>query len=290
MIRSLCLLLGVTSILTAEPRAPFVMPLNQYAIHEVPISTASDTSLLFPDDVPLVLGKPLTDGKQPGQVYCQQAQNAKHIVLRQLEEGSEVLMQTTVNGKVYVFRLVGSTQPATVIYCTLAGHTPPAVEIASANVQKTKRSVSEERVGELIRLTKEAAFLKPLLPHEYEGFSSRRVSMSSELENGLSTEITGVGKFRREDTLIIFGSIQNGGKKTAQLMEQNFRLQIGEGRICPLSRIEFSESALKPNVKCNFTATLIGDGDGNPGRIHIENRFALSLQDTPNKNHDLLPH
>lgn len=261
--------------LLAAPRAPIDMNLDEDTIHLVSIHTEVNTLLIFPADVTLILGHGLTKGQHPGKVYCQQAENAKLLVLRQLEKNSTVLMQIVMGGKAFVFRLSGSDRPASVIRFNSPGYAPPATEISLADFTKTKRTVSKKRLGELIRLTREAAFLKPRLPHEYEGFASRRVSFSSQIGAHLTAEITVLARFRAEDTLILFGRIRNTGQKTIRL-PQSLRLKVGEKRSYRFSHFNITTGSLKPGQDTVFSAALAGDGEGRLLHLSLDNRFAIA--------------
>ena len=270
----------VSSLVVAEPRPPMVMRLDENAIHSIPLHPESNTLLVFPEDVTLILGHHLSRGERPGRVYCQQAENAKHLVLRQLEENSTVLMQVVMGERAFVFKLAGSDHPASVIRFHAQGQAPPAVEIAPSKILNTKRTVSPKRLAELIRLTKEAAFLQPRLPHEYRGFVARRVQFSSKIRQNVSATITGLARFPMEDALVVLGRIRNDGTRTVTL-GSNMRLKVGDSRHYAFSQFDLAQKTLRPGRETIFSAILVGDGKGAPLHLSLENQF--SLEPNPQK-------
>ena len=274
LLTALCL---IPSLLLAAPRAPQSMRLDENTIHAIPIHTETNTLLVFPKDVTLILGHHLTRGDQPGKVYCQQADSAKLVILRQLEAGSVILMQVVMNDRAYVFKLSGSDKPASVIRFHAEGQAPPAVEIAPSDLSKTKRTVSDERMEELVRLTKEAAFLKPRLSNEYEGFTAKKVDFTSWPDKRIWVHITGVARFKSEDAIILTGLIGNVDRENYRLPDTLY-LKVGGKRRYKLTTYTVKTKALKTSTHYAFSAVLIGDGEGGPLHLSLENKFALETK------------
>lgn len=274
---TIILLILYSNILMSSPRPPMEIILDRNAIHPIPVHTGVDTLLIFPDEVTLLLGHGLTKGEHPGKVHCQQAENKKLVVLRQLEKDGTVLMQVVMGGKAFVFRLEGSDKPASVIRFHLPGQGPPAAEIAANDAGKAKHRLTGERLNELIRLAGEAAFLKSRLPNEYKGFVARRVSMSSSIAEDVTANITGLARFRVEDTLVVLGEIHNTGEKDIRLASKLF-LRVGDKRLYPLSTVKFSSPVIKPGEKVGFKAALVGNGRDRPLHLSLDNRFAIQSQ------------
>lgn len=261
-----------------EPQPPVDRVLDGNAIQPIAIHTGVDTLLVFPDDVSLVLGKGLTKGEHPGAIHCQQAEDKKLVVLRQLEEGSTVVMQIVMKGEAYAFRLQGSDKPATIIrfHRPGEGKVPKAIEVPEQEALARHKSVGRERQLELLRLAGSSYLLKSRIPGEYKDFQSKGISFSSST-GGLTIETTRVARFASEDATVVFGRIRNNTGKPASLGKLVARVRIGKVLFCPASVFRVKQVELAPGKETTFGAVVIGDGKGNPLHPGLDNIFSLHL-------------
>jgi len=276
----LLMLFLTTTLLKPAPRPPYQIILLPDVIQELPVS-GDVTLLYFPEDVTLILGKGLTDGTQPGKVRYQHAKNARLIVLQQVEGGADVSMKLMVGGEPYVFRVISSENPATVIRFCKEKAFPPAKEVTVEQHKKTKRPVSKERMAELFKLAFSADTFREKVPQEYQGYQSREVKIACPLNSNLTVEIRRLARFGKEDALICIGKLHNRAKASFHTGELGkLSLQVGGNRLYRAGDWYYQSDhpVIRSGEEIWVGCVLIGDGKGNPLHLSLDNDFSLKLK------------
>ena len=262
-----------------EPQAPQVVVLKEEAIIEIKLNRALETLLVFPHQIEHLSGSGLVNqGK--GQVQYEVGVNRKTLTLRPLVRNFTVLMQVMVGGDVYAIQLNESSKPASVV--RFQDDDRVGLEVRSKiqlpDVENLVRLPSAPRLKELVRLAKEEVFLKPQLPHLYEGSDSRSINASSKTTPYLYTLEKAV-KFAKEDTLVFTGQIhyQANEDDDNSPKEFNIQLTINEKAQYAFTSFEIYRDAADPKKPLRFVGVLVGDGQGKPGHIALINDFNLTV-------------
>lgn len=263
----------------AGPKAPYSIALSTEKIETIPIHNEIDTLLIFPEEVTTIIGKGLSSGSSPNGIvlYKQGEQNKKSIILRHLDNQSTILMTTIIKDEAFVFRIVAAPEPATVIYF-LKGGAPhqKARKVSAEETILNKRPISEKRKSELIRLSKDSRLLKTQIPKFYTGFEERNVSLAS-THDKVTTTIHRVTRFSKDDAIIFFGTIQNGGNSPLDLSKRSIHLQVGKMRLFRPNKFRVDRKIIAPRSSVNFEGLLLGNGKGTPQNLSLENKFLLLL-------------
>lgn len=277
--KSLIILLALMLCIFAAPKEPYSLNLDTNRIQTIPIHHEIDTLLIFPDEVETIVGKGLTSGTSAaGTVLYQQGEkNKKTIILRHLDNETTVLMTVIIKESAFVFRIVPSLEPASVIYLLEPGGLhEKARKVTAEEVLLKKRPLSEERKLELFRLSKEAHILKPQVPKFYVGFSEKGVSLTS-TRGQVTTTIKRLIRFDNEDALLFFGTIHNGGNEPVDLAQRRVLLQVGNQRFYRPNRFRSDQRMIDPNSSVNFEGLLLGNGQDSPLHLSLDNQFHLHL-------------
>lgn len=280
--KTILLIVALATSLAAQPQAPYSATLSTSAIQPIPLHTEIDTLLIFPKQVDSIIGNGLTSGGDTdGSVLYQQGkENPKTIILRHLNSQTKVVMTVMIADEAYVFRLEPSNDPATAIYFRNAKDGKLAEEIAPEQALIQSRSVSKERKTELLRLARQAGFLQEKLPKEYEGYSEQAATFA-QTRDGLQTTVTKISRFPNDDALVFSGMIVNNSDQPVLISQCQGLLKVGEQRLYPPDLLGSSQPAIPPHRTVAFEGLLIGDGNGNPLHLSLENEFFLQL--TKNK-------
>jgi len=276
-------LLFLAGSASAGPLPPYSLLLDKKSIQTIPIHTQIETLLIFPNEIEGIFGDGLTTGgKVAGSVlYAHDEENLKIIVLKHLDSESEILMTVMRNNEAFVFRLQPSESPASVVYLAKSEEEiSKAIPVSEEEILLESRPVSEERKKEFIRLANESKLLRPRMPQEYEGYFEKAV-MQPSTADGLKTTITKTAQFRTEDAFAFFGTIQNISSKTIHLGTYQGLLKIGDKRFFPPNILNTDKQRLRPNETATFEGLLIGDGNGQPLHIGLDNNFILHLSQIP---------
>lgn len=262
----------------AEPQKPTDRVLDPTATMAISIHPASTTLLVFPEPVTLIVGAGLSDGSNPGDVHYQHAKNPKHLVLRQLNAGSKVLMQVAMGEQTYAFELQSGERPDNIIRFHKNPIQGPAVELAEEEVTKHLLEVPKERQVQLIRLVHGEPILRPKLPEAYENFVVKEVSDTVE-EHGLKVTVDRVARFADEDAIIFIVRIQNRTTNAIDLSKRRAAVLVGDRRIkFSPSHISPSRNIIPPGQQIDCSVVLVGNGQGQ--RLHLDprkNRFLLTF-------------
>lgn len=277
--KTLAVMLGLVLPLLASPRAPYTLILDPTEIQTIPIHHDLDTLLIFPEEVTTIIGKGLTSGQSPtGTVlYKQGEKNKKTITLRHLDNESTVVMTIMIKDDAFVFRIVPSLEPASVIYLRKSADSyPKARKVTPQETLLNQRPLSEARKSELLRLSKEAHLLKPQAPQFYAGFSEKTVALTS-THGGLTATLTRLTRFADEDAFLFFGTIRNDGSTSVDLAGRNILLQVGKMRLFRPNKFRSDQRIIPPKSSVKIEGLLIGDGKGSPLHLSLENQFRLQL-------------
>jgi len=277
--KALIIYFAITWHALAEPLRPYSLMLNKGQIEAIPIHNEIDTLLIFPEDVESIVGKGLTSGAETlGTIlYKQGEKNPKTIILRHLDNSSKVLMTIMIKNEAFVFRLEPSLEPASVIYLNKAENLQDqAREITPEEALIRARPISEKRKLELFRLSKEAHFLKSRVPKFYAGYSEKQTSLTA-TEDRLKTSITRLTRFANEDALLFFGTIQNASNKPIDLARCSVTLKVGKRGYQP-SKLRADQKIIAPGASVKFEGLLLGNGQGSPLHLSLDNKFILHLK------------
>ncbi len=275
------LLLSLALLAHGEVMSPGVVRLDPSRIGTIPIHTEVDTLLMFPEAVTLIAGKGMTDGKEPGAVFFQQAENPSLLLLRLLQPDTPVLMHLVMGSEGFSFRLVGSENPASIIRFHTDDGTVPAIEIPEDEVRKQKSEMSWERREQLLQLAIGEQVLRPKIPDEYKDFQSR-TSESQTVVNGLQIITTKIARFNSENAIVLLADLENHGKTPLELAPELIGIRVGDSRVFSPSHLQWTERQVQPGAKSQLAVLLLGDGRGKSLPISIENQFSVILRSDSN--------
>lgn len=274
--RALLFSLILASNLAADPQPPYSVALNKSEIQSIPIHTEIDTLLIFPHEVATIIGNGLTSSAEiSGSVLYQQGQeNPKTIVLRHLDGKSRLLMTVMIGDDAFVFRLDPSPSPASVIHLTMPGTAQPGREITAKEATLRSRPMSEERRYELLRLARESESLREKIPQEYRGYTDRDVRFVSTRDSVTST-ITHIAQFANEGVLTLSGTMENTSDQLIDTRTYSGSVRVGIRGFFPPKILMIYDNVVAPGEITRFEVLLIGDGEGKPLKISLENEFSL---------------
>lgn len=276
--KSILLFATLVSGLVAQPQPPYSATLSTSTIQPIPLHAEIDTLLIFPKQVDSIIGNGLTPrGETDGSVLYQQGkENLKTIVLRHLDSHSKVVMTVMIGDDAFVFRLEPSQDPATAIYFLDENDGKLAEKISHEQALIKTRPISGERKVELLRLSRESNFLKERLPEQYEGYSERFTS-SKLYKDGIETTITKISRFSKDDGLVFTGIIHNKSDQYIHSSQCQSLLKVGKQRLYQPDMLVFSPPAIPPNKAVAVQGVLIGDGNGSPLHLSLDNEFFLQI-------------
>ncbi|MBK1884414.1 hypothetical protein JIN85_18500 [Luteolibacter pohnpeiensis] len=266
----------IPTLVFAEVEPPTTWQLNPSKVLTIPIHTEMDTLLMFPQPVTLIAGKGLTQGDGIGIVQYQQAQDARIILLRQIKQEPPVLMHVVMGTEGYSFQLVGSSQPASIIHFKSGEQTAPAVEIPEADARGASGHVDEERQAQLVRLFLGEAVLKAKIPEEYQGYRSVQSNVSTRTGN-IEIRVSRVGRFDREDAIVLLAEIRGLSENNPYLSEKGLKITLAENRSYQPNYVKISKDDSSDSGVMKLTLLLIGDGKGSSLHLSPENRFGVTL-------------
>lgn len=261
--------------LQAEPLKPMTMKLNPDEIKKIPIHSQVQTLLLFPEPVTLVLGEGISDGKTQGKVQAQLAEDKRVLVLRSIEPQSEVLMQVMVGEEAYAFRLQYDERPASIVRFGGAKALPKAKEVSEEQAREEAAFPSNARQRQLVRLARQANVLKSQLPDEYEDYQARDFNTVSWGAN-FSCSLSHIARFPKDQAMVVFGTIVNLGNEP--LTTDSLRLKVGAIRDYPLPFSKPQPRSIRSGESLKFVTVLLGDGEGNPLHLSLDNDFQLTFK------------
>lgn len=278
--KRLSLLLALVGSALAEPLPPYSLSLDRDKISSVPLHKEVDTLLIFPDEVESISGKGLTSGTgSMGMVlYKQGEKNKKTILLRHLDNQSAVLLTVMLGENAFVFRLEPSAKPASVIYLHKETQAPKlARKITPEEALVRGRPISEERKLELLRLTRDAHFLKERIPKLYSNYTESHL-FHSRIYSNFSTAISLTALFETEDAFVFLGTIRNRSSKPVDMADYAAFLKVGKKRSFPCSKLRVERRIIAPGATVKYEGLLLGDGKGSPLHLSLENSFGLHLK------------
>lgn len=264
----------------AEPLPPMDMKLDPKNIQKIAIHSQVQTLLLFPKPVTLVIGEGITNGKQPGVVQAQIAEDPRVIILKALEPKAEVLLQVIVDQEPYAFKVDFDDQPMSIVRFHGELQLSPTKEISRESLEKKREFPSPARQRQLIGLASNAKILRSQLPNEYKNYQSRDFQQSHQGKL-LSTALLKIARFPEEQALVIYGRIKNTG--SAPATPQKLYLQVGSQRFYPLPFSQHGNKALAPGEELSFVTVLIGDGQGGSLHLSLDNEYRLVFNPQPKK-------
>ncbi len=258
--------------LEAEPLKPMAMKLNPDEIQKIPIHSEVQTLLLFPEPVTLVLGEGISDGKTQGKVQAQLAENKRVLVLRSIEAQSEVLLKVMVGQEAYAFLLQHDKRPASIVRFGEVKAFPKAKEVSAEQARESGSFPSRGRQRQLIRLARQADVLKTQLPEEYQEFQARDFNSVSSGDS-VSCALTHLACFPKDQTMVVFGTIKNLGNEPIATGTLGLKVEGKRFYLLPFNNSKYG--SIKPGEPFKFVTVLLGDGQGNPLHLSLENNFQL---------------
>jgi len=276
----LIILLLILGAAHAAPLPPYSLILDRNEIQPIPIHSEIHTLLIFPSKVETITGHGLTTSEKfEGSVlYKHGDKNPKTIVLSHLDYSTNVLMIVlTADNGAFSFRLEPSEEPASIIHFTRPGKQIPKAELINEEeVALASRKPSAERFEEFLRLARDSRLLKPQLPQEYQGYSEKFPTSSSQT-HGLQTAITKLARFENEDILLFFGRIKNVSSKAIHIGNYQGLLKVGKKRSYSPSILRTNKAQLAPGESATFEGLLLGNGRNQPLHLALNNNFTLNL-------------
>lgn len=274
--RSICFILFAFNLASAAPKPPAVWKLSPKEIQEIAIHSEINTLLIFPKEVTLSMGHGLTDGSAPGVVLQEPAQDKRVLVWRHLGGTEKILVQVMLGKKAYAFRVVPSSTPESIIHFVEEGKAERAKKVTLPQVGVHNAALSQLEKRELLNLAGSSAILKDRIPHKYEGFQEKGLTDSFR-EGDLEFHIRKTARFANQDALVMIGTITNKGEEIIRPNQRKAFLLVGSKRHYRLSDIRFGINQVSPGQISSFEMILVGDGQGNPAHLSLENRFRIRL-------------
>ncbi|WP_411845746.1 hypothetical protein AAFN60_19215 [Roseibacillus persicicus] len=222
-----------------------------------------------------IFGEDLSDGTVPGKVHFvqpEEPEEAHLLALRQMQEGTTVLMNVVMEGKGYSFRLEASQRPASIITFVDDAFLPQEGE--EMKISKVALT-SLARQQELLNLARNVSFLKPQFKEAYEGYSEVHPSRQVRLGSLLIT-IERVARFSRDDAIVVLGTVKNLSDKSLRIVSEG-RLQVGANRVYQMNKVEVIRQVIQPEEETRFSGVLVGDGRGGQAFLALKNSFQISL-------------
>lgn len=265
-----------------EPQPPRTLLLDPETIHPLPLSPTIDLLLSFPEEVAQITGQGLTTGETPGQVQFQQGQdNRKLVTLRLLDSKASPLIQIVLQSGIFVFRLQASDTPATVLSFKLDPKHDPARakarEITHEEAQKKKAPPSGKRLKQMVNLVGQEPKLREKIPEAYTGYNSITSDLVTHTKDKfVKYEVSRIGRFAHDDTLIFFGKLTNKRKTAVSPSDLQLDLEVAAKRF-PKLQLYQSQKSAPPGESLFLWGVLVGDGKGKPLHLSLSNHFSLHL-------------
>jgi len=262
-----------------SPQPPQEMELKKDDIMVLGLNREMDTFLVFPEEIEHLSGKGLTDGKDAGKVQYQVSKNHRSLILKPLERRFSAFMKVSLGKQVYVIKLVDSESPATVVHFYQSGviKLNPTPEITNSEVEDMVRLPSKERQKVLMDLVQTEAFLRPKVPEAYSGGYESREVFKQFVSGPFGINLERVVKIKNADSLFLCGSIVLMPEATQKPMNWDLKLTIGEHVSFRLNNVIFANDTKHGKPTLQFIAMLVGDGNGKPAYISLDNEFYLEF-------------
>lgn len=272
------LVLLSASVKAYQPQAPQDMLLKEDTVLSVSLNRGVETMLAFPFEIQLLSGSGLFSGQSRGDVQYQVGATRKTLILNPVKKQFKVLMQVTLDRKAYVVLLTHSEKPASVVRFhaddTADFEIPEELDIA--DVEKLARLPSRERLNQLMHFAKQEDFLRPNRPDLYVGYDSKLIWKRTWI-NGVVHDLNRICKFQKEDTLIVIGSLPTARGQHI-LRTGELWLHAGNEGLYRLNHVEVYQDQVSQQMR--FIGLLVGDGQGKPAHISLNNEFSLKFKAT----------
>lgn len=262
-----------------EPLEPRSFPGSPHQTLPVSLHSEVTTMLVFPEPVSMIVGAGLTDGTSSGLVQFDHRRGSPVVTFRALQTNEPAFAQIISGEVVYFCRLKAEARPDSVVTIA-APSTTQASELPVEDVVSQRLSLSEERLRQLVELSRSAAVLRQALPVEYDGYQSSLEVAASNRVGNFEMQIEQIHRFPKSDSLVFFGVIVNKGNVPLPIQASQIRIQVGERILCP-NWVSSIAKNLNGGESARVECVIAGDGQGKRLYLSLRNRFSLNLVQTP---------
>lgn len=264
------LILLISWAWAAEPQPPRIVALNPAVITDVTLSEKVTTIMLFPEEVTMVAGTGLTDGKTPGIVQYDHPPGSRTVALKSLGKAGRTLVQVLTGGEVYAFRLAEGEQPDSVLRLTKATE-----EKRTQSILKSPFQASSAQIEAVLLASCRAFVGEPPIAGS-PGLEWRQTDYSK-ISGEIEVTVEKIARSAKDDVIVIAGKVRNGSQEEYHCGSRSAFLVVGESRRVQSYKFRTDVETIGAGGVSEFFLVAAGDGEGFRGNFSIRNRFDIIL-------------
>lgn len=202
--------------------------LNSQQILDIAVSTNSVTTIALPAEIQSLSGYRITSGTASDALFVfGPTEPRKHLTLRCLHPGSEVLLTVGLHNTFQVFRLTESSTPDVLVTVTGSTATEPLA------ILRRRQNHNTDRYIELIRLAREEPVLRTSAPNLYDAVRSRDATYDRVYDTH-RTRLLRVHYFSNHQAFVFEAQITNLTETKQHYDPKALRVRIGSSSFHPI--------------------------------------------------------